>query len=208
MNLDDYKLLKLLLLKKDLLEKIVFQNDNFSFSNSNVAIVFGNSNEYKERLNKAFELYKNGNIEKIIVSGGYGYYPSLKKEIIVPEAIRMNQYALTLGFDKKDIIIEDKSKTTEENIILSFELLKNKHFDFKNLLLISSDYHIKRCYELALNILKNYNTNSNLQAASNKYSLINKDNWDESINGITTIKKEAVILKMLQKKGKIRNYDF
>lgn len=95
----------------------------------------------KLRINKGVELFKNGTAPRIIMSGNYGFW--LEKEPIRPEAEAMEEYALTLGVPKDAILKEDVSKDTIGNAYfckLNFLELNN----WKNIVVVTSDYHISR----------------------------------------------------------------
>lgn len=79
----------------------------------------------QSRIDKAIELYKQGNIGYIIVSGGavHNQYS---------EAKVMEKYAIKNGVPKEKIIIEDQAKSTYHNMMYADELMKQ--------------YHIKTCY--------------------------------------------------------------
>ena len=74
------------------------------------------------RIEKAKEMYEKGQIKKIMLSGGIGYLNSDRK---IPEALKLNEYLQTKGVSKKDILIENKSRNTLENVKYSLEILKD-----------------------------------------------------------------------------------
>ncbi len=153
-----------------------------------VAIVFGNKNEYKERIDKLLEFYDSGLVKKIVLSGGKVFLSKL------PEAHLMQEYAISLGINEDDIIVESKSKTTEENILYTLKTLKDKNVYPKNILLISSDYHIKRCLQLTNKILKENKGSIKLFTASSISKETNNQNWHMTLKGITKVKKEIILL--------------
>ena len=61
----------------------------------------------------------------------------------IPEANIMQTWLLRNNVSKSDIIVENKSKYTAENIFNVNEILK-KLTNIKNITLITSDWHIKR----------------------------------------------------------------
>ena len=54
----------------------------------------------------------------------------------------MSYKAIKLGVNPKDIIIDDKSNNTFENIDNSLKLLPN---ELKHIIIITSEFHLKRC---------------------------------------------------------------
>ena len=90
------------------------------------------------RLNRGMAVYRqSGEGTKIIVSGGQG------RDEKVTEASAMKQYLLMKEVPEKDILFEDRSKTTWENIKYSKEIiegLKKK----SRVIFVTNDYHVFR----------------------------------------------------------------
>ena len=107
-----------------------------------VILVLGNSKEdvMKKRLDRAISEYKLLNIENsnvYLMVSGCG-----KKH----EYKFMYNYLIT-NVDTKNILVEDKSNSTIENLIFSTNILKNKfQILFQNIEVIvcTSTFHIKR----------------------------------------------------------------
>jgi uncharacterized SAM-binding protein YcdF (DUF218 family) len=84
------------------------------------------------RIEKAVALAQDETI--IIFSGGQG------ADEKVSEAYAMRQYAVdVLGFPEERTMLEDKSRTTYENLTLSSALIQGQPFSF-----FTSDYHVLR----------------------------------------------------------------
>jgi len=99
-----------------------------------------------DRIVQVVELYKMGKVKKILISGGNG---SLDKDI-VPEARLLKRYLYFSGVDSVDIMLEDKSNNTYQNALYCNEILKEKEYYGKSMLLITSAYHMRRavkCFE-------------------------------------------------------------
>ncbi len=92
------------------------------------------------RIDKAIDLYHlGGKKAKLIASGGKG------EDEIVSEAEAMQKYLLEKSVPYEDIIIEDKSTTTFENIIFSKKIIENRQEGKKYYcLFVTSDYHVLR----------------------------------------------------------------
>ena len=58
------------------------------------------------------------------------------------EAGRMAEWLETNGVDSSRIIVEDRSLTTAQNAVYTFDLLTEKHPQVNQIAIISSDYHI------------------------------------------------------------------
>ncbi|WP_308555962.1 YdcF family protein [uncultured Lactobacillus sp.] len=91
------------------------------------------------RIDRGIEIYHKNPGSKLIMSGGQG--PNEE----VPESHAMAEYAEEHGVPKSDIIIEDKSKTTNQNLKFSHQLMKpNSTF-----CIVTNSYHVYRALVLA-----------------------------------------------------------
>ena len=58
------------------------------------------------------------------------------------EAGRMADWLIENGIDSERVIVEDKSVTTAQNAIYTFDILAERYPQVKALIIVSSDYHI------------------------------------------------------------------
>lgn len=109
------------------------------------------TNLLKSRVDKAVKFSKmqeskTGKRLKFIPSGGQG------SDEVISEAHAISNYLISTGINSKDIIIEDKSRNTKENIINSMNLIKNN----KKVIYSTTNYHVFRAgniaYKLGYNI--------------------------------------------------------
>jgi uncharacterized SAM-binding protein YcdF (DUF218 family) len=97
------------------------------------------SKQMKSRLTFCIEyFYKNPC--PIILSGRYAL--KYKKDPGFRESKIMKQFLLKKGISNDKILIEDKSQDTAGNALFTKQIIK-KH-GWKNILVITSDFHIKR----------------------------------------------------------------
>lgn len=94
------------------------------------------------RIDRAIRFYekqaeKTGTPPKIIMSGGKG------RDEEVSEAFAMKEYALEKGIPDKDILLEDQSLNTVQNLANSKQIILEKGQDYKSIF-VSSNYHIFR----------------------------------------------------------------
>ena len=111
--------------------------------NADVAIVLGASTYnghpspvYQERINHAVDLYKKHLVKKIIMTGGYG------KGNPVSDAYNAKLYAISQGVPEDDILTEDQSTVTLENLINAKKIMDVEHY--KTALIVSDPLHMKR----------------------------------------------------------------
>lgn len=99
----------------------------------------------KGRVDKALE-FRNKQLKEtgkdliFIPSGGQG------NDEIISEAEAMKKYLLEQDIKEKNILIENKSKSTYENIKFSTQLIKNKN---ANIAFSTTNYHVFRAGLLA-----------------------------------------------------------
>ncbi len=197
-------------LNDELIGKIVFDHIYDDGESSMIGIVFGHYQVQKYRVEEAINLYHQKRIKKILFSGGIGGFANHSNEMI-PEANLMKEQALKGGVREEDIIIEDKSNSTIENVLYSIEILKNNGmYDvLDRITLITSDFHLKRCYA----IFKKYygkKIDYTLVRAQDGYS--DRENWllseYKQDSGRFYVTWEAKILIRDSKEGKIFDLDY
>lgn len=91
------------------------------------------------RLTQALELYKEGKVKKLLLTGGSG---SLIKKM-PNEAELIKPFLLKMGVAENDLIIEPFAKNTHENAVFTNKILKENYPD-ATCLLITSAYHMRR----------------------------------------------------------------
>ena len=101
---------------------------------------FGNFNVNIAR--RAAELYHQGWAEKILFTGGLGR--NTLGMLPEPEAVRFAKVAMGCGVPEKDIILEDKSTNTAENILFTHELLKKLGMPHSHLLGVHQPFMERR----------------------------------------------------------------
>ncbi|MGN1317546.1 MAG: YdcF family protein [Lachnospirales bacterium] len=101
------------------------------------------SKNLKDRLDTAIDYYNNNPSALIIVSGGQGPQED------ITEAEAMKDYLLKNNIPENNIIMEDKSTSTNENFKFSKKILDEKlDYDY-TVSYITNDFHIYRAGKLA-----------------------------------------------------------
>ncbi|UKO99841.1 YdcF family protein [Nostoc sp. UHCC 0870] len=96
---------------------------------------------FRERINHAVNLYKNGDVNQIIFTGGVGD----KNE--PAEAIVGKDYATQQGVKAADILTETQSRTTRQNLKNAGEIAS--HHQLTKCLIVSDPLHLKRAVWMA-----------------------------------------------------------
>src|SRR5713101_2147160 len=96
---------------------------------------------FRERINHAIDLYRSGKARKIIFTGGRRY----RRELT--EAAAARAYAIKNGVPEGDILIEDRSHTTYQNVLNAKQLVDAN--GLKKVLIVSDPMHMKRAVAMA-----------------------------------------------------------
>ncbi|HZI62379.1 MAG TPA: YdcF family protein [Pyrinomonadaceae bacterium] len=128
--------------------RIYSYSDNSSDTQADAAVVLGAavwshgvSPVFRERINHAIELYRSGRVHKIVFTGGQGN----RNE--PTEAAAARNYAVSNGISPSDILIEQRSHTTYENLV-NAKQLADTH-GLKKVLIVSDPMHMKRAIAMA-----------------------------------------------------------
>lgn len=116
--------------------------------NADVAIILGAAAWYKrpspvfeERIRHGIWLYENGYVRKLILTGGKS------KNAPFSEAYVARRYALRHAIPEHDILIEESSLTTRENLLNAKALMDAN--GLKTALIVSDPIHMKRAMQIA-----------------------------------------------------------
>lgn len=176
-KLTDVKPYQAIFLSDNDLTNYVFETKRVELEigkNYNVALVLGCSirDIMKCRADDAIALYKTGAVEKLVLTGGVGFLSLNRSD---SEANVMKRYMLENGVSEKDILIEDKSRDTYENMKNSDATIKKVAGENGKIVLITSDFHKKRAKLL-------FKSLSRLEVVS--YGVLDNvhdiDKWSES----------------------------
>ncbi|GAA4712359.1 YdcF family protein [Brevibacillus fulvus] len=110
------------------------------------AAVWGDqpSPSLKERLDLAAELYRQGYVPYLIVSGGLGDGKQ------IDEATVMQRYLVQQGIPAEYILLENQARSTYQNLAYSKEIMEQHQLS--TALLISHDYHLARAMDMAASL--------------------------------------------------------
>ena len=184
------------------IEKIVYSDIIDTGESTTYGIVFGNSMLIKERVESAVLAYQSKRITKVIFTGGRNGISNEEKDGI-SEAQKMKALAIQKGIKESDIITEEESNNTFENIDNTMKLLKQENIS--EVALITSEFHLKRC----MAIMKKKYPNIKTILIPSLDGFTDKNNWylsDTSWNsGRNIVTYEANLLIRYAKEGKIEN---
>ena len=107
---------------------------------ADVIVGFGNFNT--DIAHRAAELYLRGYAPKVLFTGGLGR--NTEGLLPEPEAVRFAKVAVDCGVPEADIILEDKSRNTKENIEFTRELLKERGIPHSHILGVHQPFMERR----------------------------------------------------------------
>jgi len=161
---------------------------------ADLAIVFGSRHE--EPIYKVFSLYNQKLISKILLSGGNN------KKTKKNEALTMYKKLIKLGVNKKDIILENKSTNSLENVLFSKKIIKAKigFENIKKIIAIVKHYHSRRAL---MTLKKHFPKSVKIFPVSYQIYGFTKNNWFKKNIGREKVLSELEKIKKYLKRGDI-----
>ena len=101
---------------------------------------FGNFNTNIAR--RAAELYHQGYAPKVLFTGGLGR--NTEGLLPEPEAVRFAKVAMACGVPESDILLEDRSRNTKENIDFTRQLLEDRNIPHGKILGVHQPFMERR----------------------------------------------------------------
>lgn len=98
----------------------------------------------RERINHSIWLYENGYVDKIIFTGGKGDGDKFAESEVAKD------YAIAKNVKTEDILIETKSKITEDNLRYAYDIATKENFE--TFTIVSDPLHMKRAILIAKSI--------------------------------------------------------
>ena len=160
-------------MKKDEIKKItdyIFLKQLSQLPKSDLVIIFGT--RHKQSAKKAFQLYNNGLTDKILITGGKG------NNNILSEAEELAEDLISLGVKKSDLIIENKSDNTLENVLFAKEKIEQTigFENIKKVIAVVKHYHAKRAL---MTLKKHFPKDIELFPAIYDINNFNQNNWHQ-----------------------------
>lgn len=148
-----------------IVESILFSIPQDDLKYGDLIFVFGTSIYLEERMEKAVELYFQKRAPKMLLSGGFG------EKGVKRECILMKEYALKHGVLEEDILLEEESNNTTENVLGSLFILQRRGLlqKIKRMLVVTSIPHMKRCMLTLSRYMPNWIEYSYCSAGSFKF---------------------------------------
>ena len=187
----------------DVVDRLLFQGLEDTGECADCILVLGSIKAAQYRVPVAVEAYKAGRASKIMLCGGkLREFPTGRYS----EAEHMRQAALELGVREEDIILENSSLHTVENLRFALEALQQTlGLDrLQRVLLVTTAYHMRRSLALARNLFPEYIAVIPCPANDNN---TRRDNWMNTSVGIKRAKDEAVKIISYVNHGLIPDFE-
>ena len=172
----------------EMVDRLLFQGLEDTGENADCIIVLGSIKAAKYRVPVAVEAYKAGRASKRMLCGGkLRDFPDGKYS----EAEHMRQAALALGVAEEDIVLENSSQNTVENILFALVELQRTLWlnKVRRVLLVTTAYHMRRSLAIARYLFPDHIEIIPCPANDNN---TRRDNWMNTPVGIERAKGEAM----------------
>lgn len=187
----------------ELVDRLLFQGLEDTGESADCIVVLGSGKAAKYRVPVAVDAYKAGRANKIILCGGKVRDFS---EGRYSEATHMRQAALKLGTAEEDVILEDSSQNTVENILFTLIELQRAFYlnHIHSVLLVTTAYHMRRSLAIARYLFPAHIAVMPCPANDNN---TRRDNWMDTPVGIERAKGEAMKLVRYVTSGVIPDFE-
>lgn len=172
----------------EIVDRLLFQDLEDTGGSADCIIVLGSAKAAKYRVPVAVDAYKAGRARKIMLCGGaVRDFPVGK----CSEAEDMYKATLELGVSEENIILENSSQNTVENILFSLVELQRAFWlnRVSRVLLVTTAYHMRRSLAIARYLFPKHIAIVPCPANDNN---TRRDNWMNTPVGIERAKGEAM----------------
>lgn len=190
-------------LTPQVVDRLLFQGLEDTGENADCILVLGSIKAAKYRVPVAVDAYKTGRASKIMLCGGkLRDFPDGK----YTEAEHMRQVALNLGIAEEDVILENSSQNTVENILFALiELQRNLWLNkVHSVLLVTTAYHMRRSLAIARYLFPEHIAIIPCPANDNN---TRRDNWMNTPVGIERAKGEVMNIVRCVNNGVIPDFE-
>ena len=187
----------------ELIDSLLFQGLEDTGENADCIIVLGSVKAAQYRVPVAVDAYNAGRASKLMLCGGaLRDFPVGK----CSEAEHMYKAALELGVAEENIILENSSQNTVENILFALIELQRAFWLNKvhRVLLVTTAYHMRRSLAIARYLFPEHISIVSCPANDNN---TRRDNWKNTPVGIERAKGEAMNIVRCVVNGVIPDFE-
>ena len=189
-------------LTPQVIDKLLFEGLADSGETADCIIVLGSVKAAKYRVPVAVQAYKSGRASKLLLCGGKlrdfpdGHYS---------EAEHMLRAALAMGVCEEDIIMENRSLNTIENLLCGLVELQRALglHNIHQVLLVTTAYHMRRSLAIARYL---FPAHIEVIPCPADDTNTRRENWMQSDMGIQRVKNEAMKIAAYVNNGVISDF--
>ncbi len=174
-------------LSNEIIDKILYEGLDDARDNGDCIMVLGSIKAPKYRIPKAVSIYQDKRANKIVLCGGK---IRETENGLMSEAKIMKRKALEFGIPDGDMLLEELSMSTKENMICA-SLILERAFTLSNInkiLLVTTNYHMRRSLLMAQIYLPSWIKFSSCPADDINTK---RDNWYKTEGGYQRAIDEA-----------------
>lgn len=190
-------------LTNEIIDRVLFEGIEDTGEKVDCIIVLGSIKATKYRIPVAVNAYNAGRAKKIMLCGG-----ALRKfpDGEYREAEHMYKRVTECGIPKENIIIENTSQSTVENILCAMVELQRTFWlnNVKKVLLVTATYHMRRSLAIARYL---FPVHIDIVPCPADDDNTNRDNWMNTPKGVERAKGEALNIIRCVKNGVIPDFE-
>lgn len=189
-------------LTNEVIDKLLYNGLEDLRLEGDCIMVLGSSKAPEYRVPKAVSIYDEQRASKILLCGGKIRETKLG---YISEAILMKLRTLELGVPEEDILLEEVSLTTKENMICSLLPLERafKLSNMQRILLVSTNYHMRRSILMAQTYIPKWIEIVSCPAEDRNTC---RCNWYQTESGYHRAKEEAWKIINYIKEGSMSDF--
>ena len=171
-------------LSNEIIDRIIYEGLEDRGDTGDCIMVLGSNKALEYRVPKAATIYHDKRSPKMLLCGGTIGNDTLS------EAERMKRKAIELGIPSEDILMEEQSLSTKENMICALLPLERafKLSRIQRILMVTTTYHMRRCILMAQAYMPKWIEISPCPADDTNTQ---RDTWYKSEKGYQRAKDEA-----------------
>ncbi len=190
-------------LADELVDRLLFEGLEDTGENVDCIIVLGSIKATRYRVPIAVKAYNSGRASKIMLCGG-----ALRdfSDGACIEAEHMYKRTLELGIPEEDIILENTSKSTVENLLCALVELQRTFWlnKISKVLLVTASYHMRRSLAIARYL---FPAHIDIVPCPADDDNTNRENWMNTPKGIERARGEALNIVSCVKNGVIPDFE-
>lgn len=190
-------------LTNEIIDRLLFEGIEDSGENADCIIVLGSTKASKYRVPVAVDAYNAGRANKVLLCGGaVKDFPEGR----MTEAEHMCKRALELGVAEEDVIIENTSQDTVENILCALVKLQRVFWlnKVRKVLLVTTAYHMRRSLAIAKYL---FPAHIEVVPCPAEDEHTRRDSWMNTPKGSERAKKESMKIVTFVKNGVIPDFE-